>query len=57
MTPKILLNLKLDNNTPDNILLQTDPANLVHITQVLETALSNATNNHSTRIYRRFKTS
>ncbi|KAK9503838.1 hypothetical protein O3M35_010311 [Rhynocoris fuscipes] len=56
MTPKILMNLKLDNCESSNILLQTDPANLVHLTQVLESALNDATNNHSTRIYRRYKT-
>ncbi|KAF6206951.1 hypothetical protein GE061_018187 [Apolygus lucorum] len=55
MTPKVLLNLKLEN--AENVLLQTDPGNLAHITKVLEGALEEATSQHASRVHRRFNPS
>ncbi|KDR21157.1 COMM domain-containing protein 2 [Zootermopsis nevadensis] len=63
VTPLITMNLTLETKTPlasgsstrKNIVLQTDPTNLVHITQVLEAALLENRGQHSRRIQRSFK--
>ncbi|PNF36213.1 COMM domain-containing protein 2 [Cryptotermes secundus] len=63
VTPLITMNLALetktglasDSTTTKNIVLQTDPTNLVHITQVLEEALQESRSQHSRRIQRSFK--
>jgi hypothetical protein len=63
VTPLITMNLTLENKTAlasgsstrKNIVLQTDPTNLVHITQVLEEALHESRSQHSRRIQRSFK--
>lgn len=57
MTPKVLLNLKLENTENENLILQTDPGNLLHITKVLENALEEATSQHASRVHRRFNPS
>ncbi|BES95357.1 HCaRG protein [Nesidiocoris tenuis] len=57
MTPKVLLNLKLENTEKENLILQTDPGNLLHITKVLENALEEATSQHASRVHRRFNPS
>ena len=67
VTPLVTMNLKLetksaltsneegDNTSIKNIVLQTDPTNLLHITQVLEEALQESRSQHSRRIQRSFK--
>lgn len=63
MTPLITMNLTLEtktalaseSTTTKNIVLQTDPTNLAHITQVLEEALHESRSQHSRRIQRSFK--
>jgi hypothetical protein len=47
--------LSSDSTTTTTIVLQTDPTNLVHITQVLEEALRENGSQHSRRIQRSFK--
>jgi hypothetical protein len=63
VTPLITMNLTLETKTAlasgstsrKNIVLQTDPTNLVHITQVLEEALRESQSQHSRQIQRSFK--
>ncbi|XP_014246345.1 COMM domain-containing protein 2-like [Cimex lectularius] len=56
LEPSILMKLKLDNAKEDSLILQTDPGNLVHITKVLQDALNQASDNHTSRVQRRYKT-
>lgn len=55
MEPAVLLKLSLENNDPDTMLLKADPGNLVAMTQALESALAEATGQHTRRIQRRFQ--
>ncbi|XP_069684371.1 COMM domain-containing protein 2 [Periplaneta americana] len=62
VTPLITMNLTLDtktaltgNTNTQHVILQTDPTNLAHITQVLEEALHESRSQHSRRIQRSFK--
>lgn len=63
VTPLITMNLTLETKTAlasgstsrKNVVLQTDPTNLVHVTQVLEEALRGSQNQHSRQIQRSFK--
>jgi len=63
VTPLITMNLTLETKTAlasgsasrKNVVLQTDPTNLVHVTQVLEEALHGNRSQHSRQIQRSFK--
>jgi hypothetical protein len=63
VTPLITMNLTLETKTAlasgstsrKNVVLQTDPTNLVHVTQVLEEALRGSRSQHSRQIQRSFK--
>lgn len=63
VTPLITMNLTLEtkaalasgSTSRKNVVLQTDPTNLVHITQVLEEALRESRSQHSRQIQRSFK--
>jgi len=63
VTPLITMNLTLETKTAlasgstsrKNVVLQTDPTNLVHVTQVLEEALCGSRSQHSRQIQRSFK--
>uniref|UniRef100_A0A1B6LWP2 COMM domain-containing protein n=1 Tax=Graphocephala atropunctata TaxID=36148 RepID=A0A1B6LWP2_9HEMI len=56
MTPQVMVKLSLENSTAtEHVLLQADPASLIHMTEVLETALREASSQHFRRIQRRFK--
>lgn len=63
VTPLITMNLTLETKTAlasgstsrKNVVLQTDPTNLVHVTQVLEEALRGSRSQHSRRLQRSFK--
>ncbi|XP_049801650.1 COMM domain-containing protein 2 isoform X1 [Schistocerca nitens] len=57
VTPLITMNLTLTEagKGDSNICLQTDPNNLLHITQVLEEALHEAKSQHTRRVLRSFK--
>ncbi|XP_046991266.1 COMM domain-containing protein 2 isoform X3 [Schistocerca americana] len=57
VTPLITMNLTLTEagKGDNNICLQTDPNNLLHITQVLEEALREAKSQHTRRVLRSFK--
>ncbi|GFG37530.1 hypothetical protein Cfor_09586 [Coptotermes formosanus] len=63
VTPLITMNLTLETKTAlasgstsrKNVILQTDPTNLVHIAQVLEEALRDSRSQHSRQIQRSFK--
>ncbi|XP_067014614.2 COMM domain-containing protein 2 [Anabrus simplex] len=61
VTPLITMKLSLETKGPDlisttqNLCLQTDPTNLVHMTQVLEEALAEAKSQHTRRIQRSIK--
>ena len=56
-TPQVMLKLHLDKGTGENDvnILQTDPVNLVHMTQVLEEALNEIKSAHCRRIARNIK--
>nr|CAD7204405.1 unnamed protein product [Timema douglasi] len=53
VTPLVSMKLSLDNG--QCVPLQTDPNNLLHMTQVLEQALQEAKGQHTRRIQRTFK--
>nr|CAD7443694.1 unnamed protein product [Timema bartmani] len=53
VTPLVTMKLSLDNG--QCVPLQTDPNNLLHMTQVLEQALQEAKGQHTRRIQRTFK--
>lgn len=59
VAPLITLDLSLKNpDDPDgmeHVLLQTDPTNLLHLTQQLETALQESHSQHTRRISRAIK--
>lgn len=63
VTPLITMHLTLETKTAfasgstsrKNVVLQTDPTNLVHVTQVLEEALRGSRSQHSRQIQRSFK--
>lgn len=56
LEPKLLLKLQLEKNTmKENILLEADPSNLIHLTEVLEQALQEARSHHCRRIMRNVK--
>jgi len=63
VTPLITMNLTLETKTAlasgnairKNVVLQTDPTNLVHVTQVLEEALRGSRSQHSRQMQRSFK--
>lgn len=58
VTPLITMDLQLKQDEEDgqgkheHILLQTDPTNLVHITEELEKALNESRSRHSRKIQR-----
>ncbi|KAK7499287.1 hypothetical protein BaRGS_00009547 [Batillaria attramentaria] len=55
-TPQVLMKLHIkDNDTTDTHLLQTDPVNLVHLTQVLDAALQEMKSPYCRRIARNIK--
>lgn len=55
-TPQVLLKLHLNNGASDDVhVLQTDPVNLRHMTQVLEEALNEIKTAHCRRIARNIK--
>lgn len=61
ITPLITMKLALENRrgnlsvSQENIVLQTDPTNLIHLTQVMEEALAEARSQHTRKLQRQFK--
>ncbi|GFQ87893.1 COMM domain-containing protein 2 [Trichonephila clavata] len=53
MEPSMLLKLQLEEeNKSENIILEADPSNIIHMTQVLDQALQEAKSQHFRRIMR-----
>ncbi len=52
--PEIIFKLELrnNNNNPEKHILQTDPTNLVHLTNCLENALNEIKTNYCRRIFK-----
>ncbi|PRD27953.1 UNVERIFIED_CONTAM: Commd2 [Trichonephila clavipes] len=56
MEPSMLLKLQLEEeNKSENIILEADPSNIIHMTQVLDQALQEAKSQHFRRIMRSIK--
>lgn len=57
ITPLVTMKLCLETRAgaKENVVLQTDPVNLVHMTEVLERALQEARSQHSRHIQRNIK--
>lgn len=56
LEPKFLLKLQLKKEKAvDNVILEADPTNIIHLTEVLEKALQEARSHHCRRIMRNVK--
>ncbi|GFT83735.1 COMM domain-containing protein 2 [Nephila pilipes] len=56
LEPSILLKLQLEEESKsENIILEADPSNIIHMTQVLDQALQEAKSQHFRRIMRSIK--